>query len=78
MTGEKDYDYSVPVLGFIAEDIEAILPEMVVYKTNEKGEKVPETWSVNGLIVRMLYVLQQQQKEIETLRQTLEGVQNEK
>ena len=73
ITGEKDYDYSRPVLGFIAEDLDRILPEAVVYKTDEKGEKVPESWSVNAIVVRMLYVLQQQQKEIMALKEQLKG-----
>ena len=72
VTGESDFDYEKPIMGFIAEDVANIVPECATYIKNEKGEEIPEAWDINQLTVRMLYVIQQQEKRISELEKLLE------
>ena len=71
VTGEQDFDYEKPIAGFIAEDVAAICPECATYIEDENGELIPESWDTKQFIIRMLYVLQKQQKEIETLKEKI-------
>lgn len=71
VTGEQDFDYEKPIAGFIAEDVAAICPECATYIEDENGELIPESWDAKQFIIRMLYVLQKQQKEIETLKEKI-------
>lgn len=67
VTGEKDFDYEKPIVGLIADDVAEIAPDCATYIENEDGEKIPESWNSDQLLVRMLYVVQQQEKRIQEL-----------
>ena len=67
ITGEADYDYDKPVVGFIADDVAAVCPECATY-TDIDGEMVPESWDERQMIPRMLYVIQKQQKQIHDMK----------
>lgn len=68
VTGEADFNYDKPIAGFIAEDVANVCPECATYIEDEDGNMVPEAWDAKQLVVRMLYVLQRQQKEINELK----------
>ena len=69
-TGEKHFDYNQKDLGLIAEDVAKICPECATYMTKD-NQIVPESYNIKPLVIRMLYVIQKQQKEIEELKQKL-------
>ena len=60
----KDGDSSQPQLGVMAQDVEAVFPELVNVRND--GYK---TVNYTGLIPPMLNVIQEQQRTIDTLRQ---------
>lgn len=68
VNGEADFDYDKPILGFIAEDVAEICPECATYIEDEDGNKIPEAWDIKALLVRLLYVVQKQNKTIEELQ----------
>ena len=69
-TGEKHFDYNQKDLGLIAEDVAKICPECATYITKD-NQIIPESYNIKPLVIRMLYVIQKQQKEIEELKQKL-------
>ena len=67
ITGESDYDYDKPVVGFIADDVASVCPECATY-IDIDGKAVPESWDERQMIPRMLYVIQKQQKQIHDMK----------
>ena len=67
ITGESDYDYDKPVVGFIADDVAKVCPECATY-IDIDGKAVPESWDERQMIPRMLYVIQKQQKQIHDMK----------
>lgn len=61
-----------PLLGFIADDIATICPECATYIRDDDGNIVPESWNEKELLVRVLYVVQTQQEEINKLKQIID------
>ena len=76
ITGESDYDYDKPVVGFIADDVAKVCPECATYIT-VNDEFVPESWNERQMIPRMLYVIQKHEEEIRSLKNENEKLQNE-
>ena len=74
ITGDKDYDYEKPVVGLIADDVAKIAPDVATYIEDDKGEKIPEAWNADQLLVRMLYVVQQQEKRIQELEERVKAL----
>ena len=58
-------------IGFIVEDLEKQYPIAVDYIKDENGKKIPENWNDRYLIPPMLKLIQEQKKEIDTLKQQL-------
>ena len=71
ITGDSEFDYNKSILGLISEDVANICPQCATYIQNENKEKIPEAYNINQIVIRMLYIIQQQQKEIEELKQKL-------
>lgn len=67
ITGEADYDYDKPVVGFIADDVASVCPECATY-IDIDGKAVPESWDERQMIPRMLFVIQKQQKQIRDVK----------
>lgn len=70
---DENYDYSRDEIGMIAEDVAAITPHCATYMKDDNGKNIPESWNEREFVPRILYVLQQQQKEIDRLKQLLEN-----
>ena len=68
VNGEADFDYDKPILGLIAEDVAKICPECATYIEDDDGNKIPEAWDEKAVLVRLLYVVQKQNKMIEELQ----------
>lgn len=64
---EKDERYKKRIPGFIAEEIEEILP--IAVNHNEDGS--PEMWNAQILIPCMMKMIQEQKKRIDTLEERL-------
>ena len=71
VTGEENFDYSKPIVGLIADDVAKICPDCAVYIKDKDGNDIPETYNTNQLLVRMLYVMQQQEKRIQELEERI-------
>ena len=67
ITGESDYDYDKPVVGFIADDVAKVCPECATY-IDIDGKAVPESWDERQMIPRMLYVIQKHHEQIRDTR----------
>lgn len=72
VTGESDFDYEKPIVGFISDDIASICPDCATYISDNNGEKIPESWDERQMIPRMLYVIQKQNNRIKELENKLE------
>lgn len=71
VTGEEDFDYTKPIVGLIADDVAKICPECATYIKDKDGNEIPESYNTNQLLVRMLYVMQQQEKRIQDLEERI-------
>lgn len=69
MNGDENYDYSKSEVGFIAEDIDKICPDCVVYVEDETGNKVPESYDLKSILVRTVYTVQKQEERIKHLEE---------
>lgn len=78
VTGDANYDYSKFELGFIAEDVASICPECATYKKDETGKDIPEAYDTRQILIRMLYVIQQQDKRIAELEHRVLRIENNK
>jgi hypothetical protein len=55
--------------GFIAEDVEPLMPEIVTYQTNEKGIKEPHSINYNVMYSLLLKLVQDNRKFINELKE---------
>ena len=56
------------MIGFIAEEVAEIFPIATDYETDKDGNRVVENWNEKYIIPAMLRLIQNQHKEIETLK----------
>ena len=63
---ENDSGVGKRILGFIAEDMEAVFPQAVQYE-----DGMPETWNSRVMIPAMLKLIQEQNKRIKTLEKAV-------
>ena len=70
--GIDDQRYNTDVCGFIAEEVSDAYPIACEY--NENGD--PENWNERYIIPAMLYLIQEQHKDIESLKQENLALQN--
>lgn len=91
VTGEHGFDYDVPIMGFIAEDVETYAPDCALYQMRtvsvmdddgnpyeyEEKTDVVENWSERAMIPRMLYIDQHQESEIQSLKAEVEALKEE-
>lgn len=66
----EDVNVGKDVIGIIAEDVAQFYPQAAIY--DEKG--VPEAWNSEPVLVGLLYLVQEQKKEIEAIKQQLKGI----
>lgn len=66
---DKDERYNVPVIGFIAEDLQKVYPIAV---DTENGKAVD--WNYRYIIPPMLALIQEQKKEIDSIRKELADI----
>ena len=69
---ETDERYGKDVIGFIAEDLYDIDP--IYADVDDEGN--PIDWDMRYIIPAMMYLIQDQHKEIEALKQRLENIEN--
>ena len=69
LSNEEDCRYDRPIPGFIAEDLFEVYPMAVDI---ENGE--PETWNERYIIPPMLALIQEQKKEIDSIRKELADI----
>lgn len=65
ISDETDSHKHETVIGFIAEDLDILYPNAVNYDEYRR----PDSWSQKYMIPPMLYLIQEQHKEIESLKQ---------
>lgn len=70
---ESDERFGKSIIGFIAEEVEDVLPIATVH--NEKGEC--EDWDVRVLVPSMLKLLQEQKNQIDVLEAEIEKLKGE-
>lgn len=61
-------------IGFLAQDVQAIFPELVAQSTNKKGEKGYLSINYGGFGVLAIKAIQEQQREIEALKKENEAL----
>jgi hypothetical protein len=61
-------------IGFLAQDVQAIFPELVAQSTNQKGEKGYLSINYGGFGVLAIKAIQEQQTEIEVLKKENEAL----
>ena len=77
ITGEADFNYEKPIVGFVAEDVASICPDCATYLTDDNGNENAESWNERQMIPRMLYIDQYQEKKIRKLEEELRDVKAE-
>ena len=77
VTGEPDFDYKKPIVGFISDDVASVCPDCATYINDNNGKKIPESWDERQMIPRMLYVLQKQNNQIKEQNNEIIGLKNE-
>lgn len=70
---KNDKRYDKDLIGFILEDMARKYPIAVDYDEDENGIPRPESWNSQYLIPAMLYLIQEQHKEIQELKSLMKG-----
>lgn len=63
--------------GFIAEDVESVIPELAIYTSNEDGSgAVPKMWQQNGMIAVSIAAIKELITKVETMEQRIQELEN--
>ena len=71
LNNKEDIRYHKDVIGFIADDVMEKYPIAADYYIDENGKKVVEDWNFRYMIPPMLKLIQDQKKEIDSLKESV-------
>ena len=73
-TNKHDTRYRKDLIGFVAEDIYEKFPIAADYHYDDNGDVVVDGWNKQYMIPAMLKLIQEQKKEIDKLKETINNI----
>ena len=67
LSNKKDECYDVPVIGFIAEELDEVYPIAVTHGADDNGNPTCEDWNVRYMVPAMLQLIQEQNERLKKL-----------